>query len=447
LSAVDVLVLVVDRNNGVIGRQHHRRGAVLQLDAALADDHHVAQRGARDAEAHVVGLGLEHQQRGLARQHALRDRHRHDAIARGLARCRRGRRVAGGLEPRDLGLRRRARDQRLAGRLDGDGLGHAAELDRRGARRGLGAPRDRRVDDHLVTGLGLRRGGRPHPVGAVDGDRQIAAHRQGHAPRQLVGTAGLGQLDHHAGAGQAARRQRAGAGAIMDGTDQRDIEATGAAGGQRLGLGGQRLVARAGGDHAIADQQHALGLGAGGQPVERVAQVRGAERLALSQGGQLGRAEVGGPAVEHRLHFLIERGHVEGEAVAVGLAQRRDRLLERVDLRGVAERARRAGVDQHGERRHRRPRLLAGDHHAGREELARADGLGRRLAGRAAAHADHEVAIGLPAALAQRRRGPAGRIAAARHRDAGLDRDRPPTAGPAAAACTARPSASAPGCS
>jgi len=194
---------------------------------------------------------------------------------------------------------------------------------------------------------------------------------------------------------------------VADPAGQRDVDPIDAAARELPGQRAQRIGLRPRGDHAVGHHHDPRLRRVAGEPAQRLAEVRGAERPARDQRG-LDAADLVGAAVVHRRRHLIERDHLHRQRAAVGAGELVDQLTHRAGLGREAERARRAGVDQDRHRRRscRRVGQLDPDPRrrqiAGRDRHRRADR--RRV--------DHDVAIRRPVALAQRLLGdPAGAAA------------------------------------
>jgi hypothetical protein len=252
-------------------------------------------------------------------------------------------------------------------------------------------------DQHLVAGLHGVEGLGPHPGGAGDLDLEAAAGRADDAGgEQRRGQAGAHDdaVALESGHCQLLERDLVLDAAVDDRVDALHADLL------ELGGGGLELVAleRAGGEDAVADDDHALV--AGGvllEVAQGAGQVGGAEGVAL-QDRLLGvGAEAAGLAREHRQDGLVEAEHAQVEVIAGRGPQLREDLAEAGDLALEVDRPRGAGVEQQGD---------AGDRLGGQLEVRGDAGDRQSLEaqadlGAAAAHRQLEVLLRHEVLLAQ----------------------------------------------
>ena len=314
-----------------------------------------------DAEAPVVGVGLEHEHRGERAHHAVLRGERDDLAAGGS--CALGRRVD---EALDLRLRPRALHQRAIAR---------AEIGRERLRADRDLHRLRslelRVDHDLVARLEAVERARPRPRRALDLHRDAGAGGLAEAARERI-DAEL-RVEHDAVAIEDAADDGAEERVIADAAHGERIHALDAGLAQLLDLLLQLLaVGLAGGGDAVAHDHHALRFRAPrllAGPPERLLEVGGAERAAREDGVDLLVAEAARLALVDRHDLLVEARHAHRR---LGV-HAPEHPLEHARLVGQAQPARGARVDEH----HRRgdglgPRRAEGND-ARDGEIARAE--------------------------------------------------------------------------
>ena len=320
---------------------------VKQRHAARPDGEDVGQRAPLDAEARVVLLRLQHQERGERAEHAVLDRQVDRLL---LERGRqvailRGDRVAlfddardpcphpGALEERPRRRRQRARERHRRAR-------HLQAKGDLGGKIG--------VDEELVTRLDAVDHARPDPPGAVDGDgdpRARRAQQTTNGDRRL-----LRAVEHQPVLGEPRGHQTREHHVVANSADRHHVQPAHPHRGERDHARPQLVGADlAGGGHAVGDQQDPHR-----PPLDRLDRRRQRGERAIEIGGAESPAgddaladDTGGaarPAAPERHHVLIERRH--GDRRVTVLAQLCQQPVDRGGLVAEAERPRRAGVDQ-----------------------------------------------------------------------------------------------------
>ena len=172
-----------------VGDDHRRQVlAVLHLDAIHADGQDVGEGPAVDAEAGVVLIGLQHEQRGEVRHHAELGRQVDDLVLQGVAQVgiTLGQLVALLEQAVDAGVDPLALEQ-WPRHLDGDHrpalypLGLVGELDRERLTIGQVG-----VDQHFFTRLHAIELHRPHPRASRHGDLNARERRPLQPPRHRL---------------------------------------------------------------------------------------------------------------------------------------------------------------------------------------------------------------------------------------------------------------------
>ncbi len=260
-------------------------------------------------EARVVGLGLQDEHRREGARHPVAHGQIDDLLDDGG--------VGGRLrlpveEAVDLGLRPGALHQR---RLDGPELRRAGTGADRDARRTPGV-RELGVDRALLAGHDTVERLRPPPRGALHRDGHARAGGEAEPLRQRRGVAGVRDVGHDPGVGQAGRHHAPERGVVAHAAERDGVEAVDARAAERERARDERVVLRRAGRGDAVGEQHdagvAVGLRRAARPVERPPEVGGAERAAPLDPRDLVRTELAGRAVVHGLDGLIEAGDADG---------------------------------------------------------------------------------------------------------------------------------------
>ena len=272
------------------------------LEARGSNDKDVGQRLAVDAIARVVTVALEHEHRGLARDHACRDGLRRDLVAQRLP-LRTLRIVELHLQLRDLGRCRRALDERRRATGHADRAlaardGHLDRLHRRGHlrvdHRAAGSPCG--LDDLRI-----------HPLGARDLHRHVDHHALAETGHH-IGEARI-HVEHGTGAREAARHERGRERLVADAAGEHDVDPLDLPLRELADRAAEVRVGRAGRHHTVGD--HDQPLPGRLERSDRLAEVRGSGRTARDQRPHLRLADVHCAAREQRLRVLIECDQLE----------------------------------------------------------------------------------------------------------------------------------------
>ena len=237
------------------------------------DDEDVGERVAVDAVARVVGVALEHEQRGLVETTRCCDRELGELglerrVARSAARARPGLRA----------LRSRARERAIDERL---GAGDQRDVLRRAAERDVdrlrwASPCARRRSRSSRRARSAACAGTPSSHPRPRPARR--AHRLGERDRDVV-AAGI-EIEHGAGVRQARAHELVGRGASRSRPRARRRCARHRCASTAAGELG---VLEPGGDHAVADEHEVPRPALRAERRERLAEVRRAGRAALDQ--------------------------------------------------------------------------------------------------------------------------------------------------------------------
>ncbi len=213
----------------------------------------------------------------------------------------------------------------------------------------------------------------------------------------------LGRVEHDAVAREPRGHQLAEERVLADAADREHVEPLDARARKRLHalpqLGGAGL---AGGGHAVGDQQDARPLvprraRAVGRPAQRTVEIRRTQRAPLGDAAAHDVAERARPPGEDRRHVLIESRHGQhGVGAGRNFAELCDQSVPGRDLIAKPERARRAGVDQHQQRRDVVAALAVGERNDARHDQVL---IAQAQAAAVARVRDLEVAIGAEALL------------------------------------------------